>query len=104
MACFFSRKNTYHRSIFIWHNGPICFLLTYAAVSACASNHWKLTGCCVCSFHYRGEDKDSGHLTSFPLMNLNERDMISGEHEMYSKLLMGWESALGKISGTSVHL
>lgn len=44
-------QNTYHRSIFIWHNGPICFLLTYAAVSACASNHWKLTGCCVCSFH-----------------------------------------------------
>lgn len=94
-----SRTNTYHSPIFIWHNGPICFLLTYTAVSVRSSNHWKLTGCRMCSFHYWGEDKDSGHLTSFPLMNLNERDMIFGEHKMYSKLLMVWESMLGKNIG-----
>lgn len=58
----------------------------------------------MCSFHYWGEDKDSGHLTSFPLMNLNERDTIFGEHKMYSMLLMVWESMLGKILGTLVHL
>lgn len=34
----------YHKSIFIGNNGPICFLLTYAAISSYLSNHWKLTG------------------------------------------------------------
>lgn len=81
-----SLTNTYHNSIFIWHNGPICFLLTYTTISLYSSNHWKLTGCCMCSFHYWGEDKDLGHLTSFPFMNLNEPDKIFGEHKMYYNL------------------
>ena len=37
----------------------------------------------MCSFHYWGEDKDLGHLTAFPFMNLNESDRIFSEHEMY---------------------
>lgn len=52
----------------------------------------------MCSFHYWGEDEDLGHLTSFPFMNLNESDMISGEHEMYCKLLMVRKLALGENS------
>lgn len=40
---FASLTNTYHNSIFIWHNGPICLLLTYTTVSLHSSNHWKLT-------------------------------------------------------------
>ncbi len=89
---------TYHNPIFIWHNGPICLLLTYAMVSLHSSNHWKLTGCCVCFFHYWGEDKDLGHFTSFPFMNLNESDRIFDEHEMHWKLLMVRELAFGENS------
>lgn len=78
----------YRSSIFIGNNGLICLLLTYVEISLYSSNHWKLTGCCMCSFHYWGEDKDLGHLPSFPFMNLNESDRIFSEHEMYCKLLM----------------
>lgn len=43
--------NAYRHSIFIWHNGPICFLLTCTSVSLYSSNHRKPTGCFMCSFH-----------------------------------------------------
>lgn len=49
----------------------------------------------MCSFHYWGEGKDLGDLTSFPFMNLNESDRIFSEHEMYCKLLMVRELTLG---------
>ena len=52
----------------------------------------------MCSFHYWGEDKDLGHLTSFSFMNLNESDRIFSEHEMYCKLLMVQEHTLGETS------
>lgn len=52
----------------------------------------------MCSFHYWGEDKDLGHLTSFPFMNLNESDRIFNDHEMYCKLLMVRELTLGENS------
>lgn len=57
----------YHNLIFIWHNGPICCLLTYTSLSVHSSNHWKLSGGCVYSFHYWGEEKDLGHLNCFLL-------------------------------------
>ena len=89
------RNNTSHFAIFIWHNGPICLSFTYGPVSVEPSNHWKLSGCCMCSFHYRGEEKDLGHYNSVPSMNLNDSDRIFGEHGMYCMLLMVWERTLG---------
>lgn len=96
-----SLTNTYHNSIFIWHNGPICFLLTYTTISLYSSNHWKLTGCCMCSFHYWGEDKDLGHLTSFPSwiwMNLIRSSVNT-------RCTIPWEPMLGgKIRNIGVSL
>lgn len=54
----------------------------------------------MCSFHYWGEDKDLGHLTSFPFMNLNESDRIFSEDKMYYGLgTYAWEKL-----GTLVYL